>query len=144
MDIGSHRIDVMLQLLGDVERVQASVVASADYQAEQASTVILQFSSGAHGVLQCYFGTIATPDRLEIIGTEGRVTVEDLNLGNLSLFTSDGQQHEVHPPADNFHGPLISDFTAALREQRQPAVSGQIGKRTSELIQLAYADAGVY
>lgn len=143
MDIGSHRIDVMLQLLGDVESVQASVVPSPDYEAEQAASVALQFAAGAHGLLQCYFGTLNTPDRLEVVGTEGRVTVEDLNVGDLCLFTSSGHQQESHPPADNFHAPLITDFTAAIIQERPPEVSGPVGKRTNELIQLAYTDAGL-
>lgn len=141
MDIGSHRIDVFLQLMGDVENVKASLIASPDFQAEQVATVMTQFASGSSGVLQCYFGIVNTPDRLEVIGTEGRITVEDLNQGDLSLFNSDGSSTESHPPASNFHTPLIADFSAALQENRSPKVSGQIGKQTSQVIHLAYADA---
>ncbi|QDV14644.1 1,5-anhydro-D-fructose reductase [Rosistilla oblonga] len=141
MDIGSHRLDVFLQLLGDVATVKASVIDSPDYEAEQAATLLVQFNSGAHGILQCYFGTVETPDRLEIIGTEGRITVEDLNHGDLMLSTSEGQQLESHPPADNLHAPLISDFTAAVLEHRSPTISGPVGKRTNDLIRLAYEDA---
>lgn len=138
MDIGSHRLDVFLQLLGDVEHVRANLIDSPDYESEQVATLILQFTRGAHGVLQCYFGTVNAPDRLEIIGTDGRVTVEDLNRGDLTLYTAEGQQQESHPPATNLHGPLIEDFSAALTEQRPPLISGRIGKRTNDLIQMAY------
>ncbi len=79
MDIGSHRLDLFAQLMGDVTSIKSSLIHSPDYEAEQAATVTLQFASGAHGVLQCYFGTANTPDRLEIIGTDGRITIEDLN-----------------------------------------------------------------
>ncbi len=141
MDIGSHRLDVFVQLLGDVQSVKASLVASLDYEAEQAATLLVQFKAGAHGVLQCYFGTVDTPDRLELIGTEGRITVEDLNHGDLALYTANGQEQESHPPASNLHAPLIEDFSAALVEHRSPAICGRIGKRTNDVIQMAYENA---
>ncbi len=141
MDIGSHRLDVFNQLMGDVDCVKASVTASSDYEAEQAASVLLQFRSGALGVLQCYFGTVNTPDRLEIIGTDGRVTIEDLNQGDLLFVSASGTQCESHPPATNFHQPLVGDFTKALIENRSPAVTGEIGKWTTDVIRRAYDDA---
>ena len=141
MDIGSHRLDLFMQLMGDVKSVKASMAGSLDYEVEQVVTLLMQFSEGAHGVLQCCFGAVDTPDRLEIIATDGRVTVEDLNRGDLMLYTADGQEQESHPPASNLHAPLIEDFTAALAEQRSPAISGRIGKQTNDVIQMAYENA---
>lgn len=142
MDIGSHRLDLFLQLLGNVHSVHACMMGSPDFDAEQVATVMVQFNSGAHGVLQCYFGTVDTPDRLEIIGTDGRVTMEDLNRGDLMLRTAAGPMHESHPPADNLHRPLIEDFTLALIQNREPAITGQIGKMTNQIMQNAYENAG--
>lgn len=141
MDIGSHRLDLFLQIMGDVNSVQSSVLESPDFGAEQVATLLVGFHSGAHGVLQCYFGTVDAPDRLEIIGTDGRVTVEDLNQGDLVLSTSAGQTHESHPPASNLHGPLIEDFSSALLGDRDPAITGQIGIKTNVIIKLAYENA---
>lgn len=142
MDIGSHRLDVFLQLLGEVHCVQACMMDSPDFDAEQVATVMVQFNSGAHGVLQSYFGTVDTPDRLEIIGTDGRVTIEDLNQGDLMLGTAAGQTRESHPPADNLHGPLIEDFALAIMQNREPEITGPIGKKTNQIMQNAYSGAG--
>ncbi|TWT66068.1 Gfo/Idh/MocA family protein [Allorhodopirellula solitaria] len=141
MDIGSHRLDVFRQLLGEVESVQASTVKSPDFEAEEMATVLLVFANGVHGVLQCYFGTVDAPDRLEVIGTDGRVTVEDLNQGDLVLATEAGRSLESHPPADNLHAPLIEDFSAALLQNGNPAISGRVGKTTNDWIQMAYDDS---
>ena len=141
MDIGSHRLDLFLHLFGEVQSVQASRVDSPDFEAEQAATLLMQFAGGVHGVLQCYFGTVNAPDRLEVIGTEGRVTIEDLNGDELLLFTADGMSRESHPPAENFHSPLIADFTLALQEKRPPMISGHQGKQTNDVIEMAYANA---
>ncbi|TWU09880.1 1,5-anhydro-D-fructose reductase [Allorhodopirellula heiligendammensis] len=138
MDIGSHRIDVFLQLMGDIDAVQSSMMDAPDFEAEQVATVMLGFQNGAHGVLQCFFGTINSPDRLEIIGTDGRITVEDLNQGDLTLFTADGVTVESHPPASNLHRPLIEEFSQAVSENRSPAISGRTGRKTNEIMQRAY------
>lgn len=138
MDIGSHRIDVMIQLLGEVDSVHSSMVESEEYEAEQVAVMMLNFRAGSVGILQCYFGTADAPDRLEVIGIEGRLVVEDLNAGELMWFTAEGVESESHPPVSNFHAPLIEDFTSALIDQRTPAVDGRIGKRTNDLIELAY------
>jgi predicted dehydrogenase len=141
MDIGSHRVDLFLQLMGEVKTVKANLIDSSDYEAEQTATLLLQFAGGAHGVLQCYFGTVNAPDRLEVVGSDGRITVEDLNHGDLQLFTAAGHVQESHAPASNLHGPLVEDFSAALLAGRTPTVSGLIGKQTNDVIQMAYDDA---
>lgn len=138
MDIGSHRLDLFLQLFGDVKNVHASCSRSPSYEAEDTATLLIKFASGCHGVLQCYFGTVDTPDRLEMIGTDGRVTIEDLNSGEMTVVTAKGTRTESRPPNDNFHGPLISDFTDAIQSERPPTVSGEIGMATNQIIADAY------
>ncbi|KLU06956.1 electron transport protein [Rhodopirellula islandica] len=141
MDIGSHRLDLFLHLIGDIRSVQSSRIDSADFEAEQVATLLMQFNNGVHGVLQSYFGTVNAPDRLEVIGTDGRVTIEELNGDELKLFTADGLTRESHPPADNLHAPLIEDFTLALEENREPGITGSRGKQTNDIIEMAYANA---
>ncbi|MFK8113451.1 MAG: Gfo/Idh/MocA family protein [Rubripirellula sp.] len=141
MDIGSHRIDLFVQLFGDVDSVHGSFAESADYEAEQAAFVTMKFQCGVHGLLQCYFGTAQTPDRLEIIGTDGRITIEDLNQGDMHFFSSGESVYESHPPADNLHAPLIEDFTTALEDSQVPLVSGKVGKTTNDIIAMAYQNA---
>ncbi|MEO9591936.1 Gfo/Idh/MocA family protein [Rhodopirellula bahusiensis] len=142
MDIGSHRLDLFLYLFGEVQTVQSSVIDSPDFEAEQVATLLMQFKNGVHGVLQTYFGTVNTPDRLEVIGTAGRVTIEDLNGGELNWFHSEGVTQESHPPAENLHAPLIEDFTLSLEQKRDPKINGSRGKQTNDIIELAYKNAG--
>ena len=142
MDIASHRLDLFMHLLGEVDSVKTNLIESTDYEAEQVAMMLLEFKAGCVGVLQCYFGAADTPDRLEIIGTEGRITMEHLNAGEFMLFNSNGCTLERHPPASNLHAPLIADFSAAIIEGRSPAVDGRIGKQTNDVIQMAYDAAG--
>ena len=138
MDIGSHRLDLFLQLFGDVRSVLAKSGPSPDFDVEEMATLLIEFHNGCHGVLQCYFGTDDTPDRLEIIGTDGRASTEDLNAGGLTITTREGTTTECHPPHPNLHAPLISDFTAAIESGNPPTVTGQIGLMTNKVIDMAY------
>ena len=138
MDIGSHRLDLFLQLFGEITNVQSRCGTSPDFDSEEMATLLVEFTNGCHGVLQCYFGTVDTPDRLEVIGTDGRVTTEDLNAGDLKIVTAAGTQTQSLPPHENLHAPLISDFTDAVRSGRPPAATGEIGMATNEVMAIAY------
>lgn len=139
MDIGSHRLDLFVDLFGEVVDVKAKCSRSPDFESEDMATLLLEFKTGQHGVLQCYFGTVNTPDRLEVIGTDGRVTIDDLNEGGMVLVDASGESHEHHPPHENFHAPLVSDFAASVLGGRTPRVSGRDGKLASDIIEAAYA-----
>ncbi|MEM0927512.1 MAG: gfo/Idh/MocA family oxidoreductase, partial [Planctomycetota bacterium] len=82
--------------------------------------------------------TVNTPDRLEIIGTDGRILVDDLNQGDLRWFDAEGEHRESHPPAENLHAPLIADFTSALTENRKPTIDGERGQKTNLWIERLY------
>ena len=138
MDIGSHRLDLFLQLFGEVNHVQANCASSPNYETEDVATVLIEFQNGCHGVLQCYFGTLNTPDRLEVIGSDGRLTTEDLNSGDLTVVTAEGSVTESLPPESNLHAPLIRDFSEAIETGRNPAITGEIGLATNQIIAASY------
>ena len=138
MDIGSHRLDLFDHLFGDISNVTAHCGASPDFEAEETATLLVEFASGASGVLQCYFGTIDVPDRLEVVGTDGRVTIESLNDDEVLIVDRSGTRTEQHPPNANLHSPLIEDFSRAVVGDREPMINGETGRKTNLAIQLAY------
>jgi len=142
MDIGSHRINIMLDVFGEVESVKSicSTVA-ADYDAEDCASLVMKFRSGIHGSLQCFFGSACDPDEFAVMGTKGRLVSAPLNEGELTIQTAEGVRVESHPPAKNFNAPLIADFVAAIQENRPPRVSGEEGCATNLVMELAYADS---
>ncbi len=142
MDVGSHRINVLTHLLGDVTEVKAICeTVAASYDTEDAAVVVMRFQSGAVATVQCHFGS-EDPDRLEIIGTKGRVIAEPLNGDRLVVELGGGRQSEHLPPAENLCAPLIADFVAAVRQGRPPRVDGQEGWAANEVMEAAYRSAG--
>ena len=142
MDIGSHRLDLFLNLFGPIVDVKAfcSTIA-ASYQADDAASLIVKFASGVHGTLNCFFGTSTDPDEFAILGTTGRLVARPLNSGELVIEHGRDQTVEQHPPHANFNVPLIADFVTAIQEGRHPSVAGEQGREVNRLMEMAYESA---
>ena len=139
MDIGSHRINLFLSFFGNAIGVKALFsTLGVSYKAENCASVILQFESGAHGSLQCFFGTDVDPAEFTIVGTRGRLIASPLNGSELVIETAEGRWTESHPPPSNFNAPLIDDFVAAIHSGGTPRVSGDEGRRTNAVLERAY------
>lgn len=79
MDLGSHLLDLLRWLLGPIRSLRAVCNTQIfKYPVEDSATVLLEFETGAHGIVEAYF---SLPDQvgtgtLEILGTRGRVIAE--------------------------------------------------------------------
>lgn len=142
MDIGSHRINLFVDLFGKAIDVKAFCeTLAADYKADDCATLIMRMASGVHGSLRCYFGAGYDPDEFSIMGTEGRLFSAPLNRGRLIVETRGNRRIEEHPPAANFSTPLIADFVTAIKDNREPRVTGDEGRLTNLVMERAYADS---
>jgi predicted dehydrogenase len=76
-DLGTHSLDIMLWLLGDVEKVTASIqVATGRYgDCDEYGEGLLQFSNGVVGSLAAGWVDVAHPVNLIISGTEAHAYV---------------------------------------------------------------------
>lgn len=139
-DFGCHRIEVLLNLFGDVKAIKglASNVIF-DREVEDTASALIQFERGMQAVLSVTHAASEPQDTLEIFGSEGSVRVDVLNEGGLRVRSKDGERVESYPPHANLHQPLIDDFTRAVIEGRPPRVDGQTGQKVSEILELIYA-----
>jgi len=76
-DLGTHSLDIMLWLLGDVERATASIqVATSRYgDCDEFGEGLLEFASGAVGSIAAGWVDVAHPVNLIISGTEAHAYV---------------------------------------------------------------------
>ncbi len=141
MDFGCHRIEVLMNLLGAIKRT-TSLTSSALFQREVEDTCVaaFEFESAAQAVLTVTHAAIESQDTLSIFGSEGSLHVAALNRGELRIKSAMGERTELHPPHANLHLPLIEDFTRAVLEGREPAVSGAIGREVAQTVEAIYAD----
>jgi UDP-N-acetyl-2-amino-2-deoxyglucuronate dehydrogenase len=155
MNQGIHTIDALLWLLGPIVAVSART-ATALHAIEVEDTVVatLEFSGGA---LATFEATTAAypgyPRRIEITGTEGTAVIDGDTLATVDV-RSDARETRgrVRPvstesqssPAvsdTTAHRRIFEDFIAALREHREPACSGDEGRRSVAVVEAIYESA---
>jgi predicted dehydrogenase len=140
MDFGCHRIEVLRDLLGPIEEARGvlSNVRFREREVEDTAVASLRFRGGAQAVVAVSHAAGERRDSLRIFGTAGSAHVTVLNEGDLRVVTPAGVCEERHPPHANLHQPLVEDFAAAVRERRDPVVSGQIGLEVSRALAAIY------
>lgn len=132
-DLGTHALDIMLWLMGDVTSVTANVnTVSRRYgEIDEYGEGLLKFRNGAVGTLAASWVDVAHPVSLILSGTEGHACVVNgqLFLQSSKIAGADGKTPWTQlPPAwphafDLFldavsgrdHAPLVSVREAALR-----------------------------
>ena len=152
---GVHTVDLLLWLLGDVARVQARTARQLHkIEAEDTAVAILEFASGALGILQATTAAYpGYPRRVEITGTEGTVILEHdriiaANLRNASAAAEpaalDENQSASTAVVSDFRGhqAVIEDFVEAIQQNRVPTCDGLEGRRSLALIESIYRAAG--
>jgi UDP-N-acetyl-2-amino-2-deoxyglucuronate dehydrogenase len=158
---GIHTIDLLLWLLGDVIRMQASTATQLHkIEAEDTATALLEFASGALGV---FHATTAAypgyPRRIEISGTAGTVILEHdrivaADFQNAAAVTADLSASVSPSVADKNesassatvgdflgHQLVLEDFLEAIQHNRVPACDGPEGRRSVALIEAIYRAA---
>src|SRR5256885_16770684 len=152
---GVHTVDLLLWLFGDVSRVQARTSAALHaIEAEDTAVAILEFASGALGVLQATTAAYpGYPRRVEVTGSEGTIILEhdrivatdlrnppasinadtarDQNQSSSSSVVSDVRGHQA----------VFEDFIHAIQHDSKPACDGNEGRRSLAVIEAIYRAA---
>jgi 1,5-anhydro-D-fructose reductase (1,5-anhydro-D-mannitol-forming) len=144
-DLGTHLLDLLLELAGDVTEVAARFSNSRfGFETEELAVITLQFESGAVGVIECSIDAYAPASRLEVYGLDGFLIAEGTIGKNVegTLLTGDhNQQEQVVAPATNLYAAEISAFSRAIEEDTEPPVPGTAGLRAVAVMESAYQAA---
>jgi len=148
-----HTLDVMLDLAGPAQRVNAlcrtSPMRSIDTEDIACATV--SFRNGAIGVVDATTTAYpGYPERIEFAGTKGsavweaeRLTVQRQGEAPLHIDGSTAGGGGADPMAfsHEWHRRLIEDFLDAVRTGSEPQVSGRSALRVHALIDAMVASA---
>ncbi|RNE67431.1 Gfo/Idh/MocA family protein [Cryobacterium tepidiphilum] len=151
MNQGSHALDLLLWIAGDVAVASARVQTRMhDIEAEDNAVAWLEFESGSLGLIQC--STACYPGaarRLEVRGETGSVvladdvpvlwefavpTPDDADVVRLAQASAPPRTGEPTPASQSGHLAQYRDFIAALAEGRPPAIPGSEARRSVRLI----------
>ena len=152
MNQGIHTIDLMLWLLGDVQRTYAkSLTALHEIESEDTLVATLEFASGAVGTLEAATSVYPGYDRrLEITGSEGTIIFEhdriigaDLKApfpGGLQAAPADTNRSASSPIVSDVsgHKRILEDFINAIASNGTPRCDGHEGRRSVNLVQAIY------
>jgi predicted dehydrogenase len=145
MDLGSHRIDLLIHLLGEVRSARGELrnLRFTKRSVEDHATAVLAFAGDGErraptAVVTATHCLDRPEDRFVIYGTEG--TLEAANLGSGALRVSSRAVERTYelPPHPNLHAPLVREFNLALLEGRDPMVTGDEGARASRVLDRIY------
>jgi UDP-N-acetyl-2-amino-2-deoxyglucuronate dehydrogenase len=152
---GVHYVDLLRWCMGPVAEVTAVCSTQAhQIEVEDTSLAILRFTSGAVGtILSSTAAFPGFPQRLEITGTRGTVTIEDGQIVRRA-FAHDARQEgggarqdsgaraaaAADPAALDVsgHAAQLADLLAAIDEGREPAVGGEAGRDALEIVRAVY------
>ncbi len=153
---GSHTVDLLLWLLGDVVRLSAQTATVRHaIEVEDWAAALLEFDSGVRGTLSVT--TAACPGlarRITISGTEGTLVIERDAI--VAALGADGPLAGigVEPPAADDgrsatpvvgdisgHQAVIEDFVRAVRMGTRPRCDGPDGRRSVAVIDAVYRSA---
>ncbi|MFC1525468.1 Gfo/Idh/MocA family protein [Candidatus Latescibacterota bacterium] len=134
VDVGSHYLDLFRFLAGDFARISYMDSSGIHgWPVEESGFALLEFRSGAKGVLSVSCTVPHSGHVLEVFGTEGT-----LLLGrDMRIITGDGE--EAHPMSfPDYYSGLLKHFCRCVEEGGQPLASGLDGLRNIEVIDAAY------
>jgi predicted dehydrogenase len=135
-DIGSHMIDTLIYLFGDVEMATGiSSNQSKTFQVDDVTTGMIRFRSGVQGSLQLSFNGNERQDQLTIIGSKGTLKLSIMSNDPLTLIKDDMNLEFGFDDMEHVQMPLIKRVVDTLRGKDFLDATGIDGLRTQEILE---------
>ena len=135
-DIGSHMIDTMLFLFGDVKMATGtSSNQSEAYRVNDNTSGLIRFVNGVQGTLQLTFNGYHREDAMTVIGDKGSIVFSIMSNDPLMLYTEEGVEEFVFDPMDHVQMPLITRVIDTLLDNDNYEADGVYGLRTQEILE---------
>ncbi|KAB7707404.1 gfo/Idh/MocA family oxidoreductase [Bacillus aerolatus] len=154
MNQAIHNLDLLLWFMGQPEQIfSMEATRLRKIEAEDVSTGVIRFESGALGTVEA--STTVYPRNFEesitIFGEKGTVKIGGANALYFECLTIEGMSEEeaeeilnkvkADPWGKPGHQCIIEDMIEAVNENREPAVTGEDGRRALELVLAFYESA---
>lgn len=118
IDLGAHPIYLTNRLGGQAKAVTARFKQTFDYEVDDNAVAIVEYESGALGILETGFVSSGSPFQLEIYGTEGTLMIEDGTIRLKSVKLDEGW----HTPSED---ELPETAPSAMMQWVTQILSGQ-------------------
>ncbi len=149
LDLGVHVADLAIWIMGEVDSVSGQVgILAKQIEVEDTGAMIIQFKSGALGVIEASWSSMPPLSAIEIYASEGRV-MAGYPRQDISILKADGSpapgfsREEVMSRFDprDLLAPfrdLAANFIGAIQGRVKPSPDGNDGLRAVEAIEACY------
>lgn len=135
VDLASHTLDLLDFILGPVARVVGEAANQGHrYLAEDIVMAALTFESGVRGTGVWCFTADRDTDRVEIIGSAGRVTFSTFDEAPVVLEAEKRTESFAVPHPPHVQQPLIQTIVDQLHGEGVCPSTGETGARTSRVM----------
>ncbi|MBN1934284.1 MAG: Gfo/Idh/MocA family oxidoreductase [Anaerolineae bacterium] len=132
LDLASHALDVLDDILGPITEAQGSASNQAElYAAEDIVGGIWRHQSGTHGVGIWCFTAGDQVDLIEIVGNRGKITLSTFGTEPVRLITQEGLIEFALDTPQHIQQPLIQTIVDELNGVGQCPSTGVSAARTS-------------
>lgn len=153
MNQGVHGIDLIQWIVGDVESVFArSAALVRNIEVEDTAVAVVKYVNGAYGVIQ---GTTSVwpgqETRFEIHGENGSIVFADSGIKQWAFMDGETSVPDVEGTASassdaanisaDGHYILVDDMIQAIKEDRDPMITGEEASKAVKLILAIYESA---
>lgn len=148
MNQAIHVIDLLLWMMGPVERVYAETgTFLRKIEAEDTAAAVIRFKSGAIGIVE---GTVCVyPKNLEetlnVFGEQGTVCIGGKVLNEIKTWNvkNCSFNNDEYSKQNNYHTLLYEDMVNAILQDRDTLVNAREAKKSVELILALYRSSKI-
>lgn len=134
---GSHEIDYVRWLLGDVEEIFcfAGKISSLEVETEDVAEILLKFKSGAIGEIHLDFVRSGYSRTCELIGEEG-IIIWDYSEKFVKIYSVKTKKWDVfniNIDPNDMYIEEMKNFINSIRGNEKTLINGKEGKKTLQL-----------
>lgn len=139
-DIGTHHIDLMRMLLGEISEARGLTGHQIGFETEDVAAVSFRFRSGVLATLAATVNVWRQQTRVEVHGTEGLLVATDTNpagAGEVILYdgSNDAGRDVTGSKPSSIWALQIDAITAAAVGEDVPYATGEDGARNIEILE---------
>jgi len=152
MNQGIHGVDLLQYIMGPVDSLYAyTKTLTRKIEVEDTAVAVINFKSGALGVIEATTSVYPGFSRkLEIHGEKGTVIIEDEDITRWEFQGKESETKKIvskkeagaaaKPTAmgKEGHRVQIEEMVKAIKENREPLVNGEEGRKAVEIISAIY------
>ena len=152
LDLGPHALDLLLWYFGDVETVQGAVMHTFEKptKVEDTAILLLKFKNGIIGELDTSWASNPAFNEFQIYGTNGTIRVDVFERTPIEFLPNKLKRNKkikelsfqkLLEQISTAQKKMIHYFVDCVRNQKQPEIKGEIGRKILQVILAGYESA---